>query len=97
MIDSMTPGVVKMSQGVLSMTQKFTISIPDDLVNVLDSLTIAWETTRSGVFAKLLREIEKDRLEEEMAEGYKAMSENDIEIYLPAQAEVVLRNDDKAR
>ncbi|OPX87259.1 MAG: hypothetical protein A4E54_01755 [Pelotomaculum sp. PtaB.Bin117] len=30
---------------------------------------------------------------EEVAEGYKAMLENDIEIYLPAQAEVVLRDD----
>jgi len=96
MIDSMTPGMINISQGVSSMTQKITISIPDDLIHVLDSLTIAWDTTRSGVFARLLHEVEKDRLEEEMAEGYKAMSETDIEIYLPAQAEAVLR-DDKAR
>lgn len=77
------------------MTQKLTISIPDDLINILDSLTATWRTTRSGVFAKLLREVEKDRLEEKMAEGYKAMSETDVEIYLPAQAEVVLN--DKTR
>lgn len=96
MIDSMTPGMINISQGVLSMSQKLTISLPDDLINILDGLTTTWETTRSGVFARLLREIEKDRLEEEMAEGYKTMSETDVEIYLPAQAEVVLR-DDKAR
>jgi metal-responsive CopG/Arc/MetJ family transcriptional regulator len=96
MIDSMTYGMINISQGVLSMTQKITISIQDDLINVLDSLTAAWDTTRSGVFARLLHEVEKDRLKEEMTEGYKTMSETNIEIYLPAQAEVVLR-DDKAR
>ncbi|MEW5953354.1 MAG: CopG family transcriptional regulator [Bacillota bacterium] len=95
MIDSMTPGMINISQGVSLMTQKLTISIPDDLINVLDSLTATWDTTRSGVVARLLRKVEKDRLEEEMAEGYKTMSD-DIEVYLPAQAEVVLQ-DDKSR
>jgi metal-responsive CopG/Arc/MetJ family transcriptional regulator len=94
MIDSNTPGMIDISQGVLSM--KFTISIPDDLISVLDSLTATWKTTRSGVFARLLRETEKNRIEEKMEEGYIAMSKNDVEIYLPAQAEVVL-NDNKAR
>ncbi|MCL6558056.1 MAG: CopG family transcriptional regulator [Firmicutes bacterium] len=96
MIDSMTPGMINISQGVLSMSRKITISIPDDLINTLDGLTAAWETTRSGVFARMLREIEKERLDKEMAEGYKAIAETDVEIYLPAQAEVVLR-DDQAR
>ncbi|HOV79874.1 MAG TPA: CopG family transcriptional regulator [Bacillota bacterium] len=73
------------------MAQKFTISIPDELVNTLDSLAIAWKTTRSGVFARLLQETERKCLEKEMEEGYKAMAENDVELYLLAQAEVVLR------
>lgn len=93
MIDSITPGVINISQGVLSVTQKFTISIPDNLINILDSLTAAWETTRSGVFARLLLEAGRRRLEEEMEEGYKAMAGNDVELFLPAQSEVVLRND----
>jgi len=99
MIDSITPGVINISQGVLLVTQKMTISIPDELINALDNLTTMWETTRSGVFAQLLRESEKDLLEKEMAEGYKALSETsetDIEFYLPAQAEVVL-DDSKTR
>ena len=95
MIDSMTSSMINISQGVLSVTQKITVSIPDDLIAILDGLTVTWETTRSGVFARLLREVEKDRLEEEMAEGYKALSETDIGFYLPAQAEVVLN--DKTR
>lgn len=95
MIDSHTPGMIDISQGVLSVTQKLTISIPDNLVAVLDDLTASWKTTRSGVFARLLQDAEKKRLEEEMAEGYKAMSETDIEIYLPAQAEVVLNDEER--
>ena len=71
------------------MTQKLTISIPDDLVNVLDDLTVAWETTRSGVFARLLQEANKRRVDIEIELGYKAMAGNDVELYLPAQAEVV--------
>ncbi|OPX89457.1 MAG: hypothetical protein A4E53_01534 [Pelotomaculum sp. PtaB.Bin104] len=78
------------------MTQKITISIPEELMTVLDNLTSTWETTRSGVFARLLQEAEKRRLEEEMEEGYKAMAGDEVEIYLPAQAEVVLL-DDKTR
>lgn len=31
----------------------------------------------------------KELLDKEMAEGYKAISETDIEVYLPDQAEVV--------
>lgn len=96
MIDSITPGMINISQGVLLMTQKMTISIPDELINVLDNLATMWETTRSGVFAQLLRESEKDLLDQEMAEGYKSLSETDIEFYLPAQAEVVL-GDSKTR
>jgi len=96
MIDSITPGMINISQGVSPMAQKFTISIPDELVNTLDKLTVAWGTTRSGVFARLLQEAERKRLEKEMEEGYKAMTGDDVELYLPAQAEVVLRVD-KAR
>ena len=44
----------------------------------------------------IIKEFEDSSQEEELAKGYKAISESDIEIYLPAQAEVVLR-DDKAR
>lgn len=74
------------------MAQKLTVSIPDGLVCVLDRLTAVWGTTRSGVFARLLREAERKLIEEEMAEGYRALAGEDAELYLPAQAEVVLRS-----
>ncbi|HOV79679.1 MAG TPA: hypothetical protein PK728_06180 [Bacillota bacterium] len=75
------------------MSQKLTISIPDELINVLDNLTTTWKTSRSGVFARLLQEVEKKRLENEMEEGYKTMTVNCADFYLPAQAEAVFLND----
>lgn len=81
------------------MTRKITISVPNDLIGVLDALSIKWKTTRSGVFTRLLKEVEAKRLEQEMAEGYMMMAERntgDMEMYLPVQAEALTLND-KAR
>lgn len=74
------------------MARKLTVSIPDSLVVTLDNLTATWQTTRSGALARLLRDAEKRRLDEEMIEGYKSIRNSDIEFYLPAQSEVALRN-----
>ncbi|MCL6477055.1 MAG: hypothetical protein K6T65_01440 [Peptococcaceae bacterium] len=66
------------------MTQKISISISEEL------MTSTWNTTRSGVFARLIQEAKKRRQEEEMEEWYKAIAGDDVEVYLLAQAEVVL-------
>jgi|GEM_PF-1169358 len=99
MVDGMTTGVIDLFQGVLPVTRKITISIPNELFDILDALSIKWNTTRSGVFTRLLKEVEAKCPEQEMTEGYMMMAERnigDMEMYLPVQAEALTLND-KAR
>lgn len=73
---------------------RVTISLPEPLLAVLDRLARRLSTTRSGAVAELLRRVEKEELERELREGYAALAaqaEKDAELFLPAQAEVVLR------
>lgn len=79
----------------MATTVKFTVSIPARLVKVLDRLVQEQGTTRSEVIARLLEKAERERLEAEMAEGYRAMAEaneEDSGPFLAAQSEVVLRD-----
>jgi len=97
MIDGMPPGMIIFNQGVLHMTSKITISLPVQLLAILDKLTEEWKTTRSGAIANLLQQVKQKELEKELAEGYAALAEDnrrDAEFFFPAQAEVVFRDRD---
>lgn len=75
------------------MTEKITISLPRELVSVLDAMVRAWKTTRSGAIRKLLERSQREQLEAIMAEGYQEWAEKnraDAELHFAAQAEVVL-------
>ena len=57
---------------------KITISLPEDVLQWADSLAREQESNRSAVIAKLLRKDEEERTKELMAEGYKAMGEENL-------------------
>lgn len=74
---------------------KMTISLPERLAAVLDRLVREQRTTRSGAIARLLEQAERERLEAEMAEGYRMMAQENAEdarLFLGAQSEVALRD-----
>jgi len=77
------------------MAAKITISLPPSLLKVLDRVAERLSTTRSGAVAELLRQVERAEMEREMEEGYAvcaALNRTDAEAFLPAQAEVILRD-----
>jgi len=94
MLDGNTGGMITYHQEVGVMA-KFTVSVPDGMLELIERLMAEWNTTRSGVVAELLRWYGEQKTAELMAEGYRAAAEEScrqVEEYLPAQAEVVLRD-----
>ncbi len=74
---------------------KLTISIPKELVQVADKIAKERKTSRSKVVSSCLQELAKKKLEEELEEGYRAMSKINKKIaneFFQAQSEVVLRD-----
>ncbi len=74
---------------------KITISLPEDVLEWADSLARGQESNRSAVIAKLLKKDEEERTRELMAEGYKAMGEEnlrDAEESLGLISEVMLQD-----
>lgn len=72
---------------------RFTISLPDEYSFLIEKLMEKWQTSRSGVFAGLLRQYQEQETEQLLAEGYKAMAEEsqlDANNSFAPQAEVVL-------
>jgi hypothetical protein len=65
-----------------------------DLAEELDRWTAEDGTSRSGFVAKLLDDERRRRFEVELEQAYRELTEDgfydDIEFFLPAQAEVVL-------
>jgi Arc/MetJ-type ribon-helix-helix transcriptional regulator len=76
--------------------RNISVSIPADLAEELDKWTSAEQTNRSALVTELLRAERRRRFEAELEEAYRdAAAEgryDDIEFYLPAQAEVALAN-----
>lgn len=75
---------------------KVTISVPADVLSTADRLARQEGTSRSGIITRLIQQEEQRRREELMARGYKELGKEDcqeVEESLPAQAEVVLRDD----
>ncbi|AZK60378.1 ribbon-helix-helix domain-containing protein [Candidatus Desulforudis audaxviator] len=73
------------------MNAKIAVSLPEQLLSVLDSLARKWATTRSGAVAELLRRAEQEELEVRLRQGYLEMAElhkAHAELFLPSQAEV---------
>lgn len=94
----MTSGmVVYMAEVVaVSKAKKLTITLPEDLIATLDGIGRRQNTSRSGAIAHLLRRARQAEIEALMAEGYRAMAEEnreDAELFFPAQSEVVLRDE----
>ena len=74
---------------------KITISLPEDVLEWADCLAREQESNRSAVIAKLLKKDEEERTRELMAEGYKAMGEEnlrDAEESLGLISEIMLRD-----
>ena len=74
---------------------KITISLPEDVLEWVDCLAREQDSNRSAVIAKLLKKDEQERTRELMAEGYKAMGEEnlrDAEESLGLTSEVILQD-----
>jgi metal-responsive CopG/Arc/MetJ family transcriptional regulator len=56
-------------------TEKITISLPRDLIQLADELAKEKRVSRSKVVSSCLRELADKRLHRQMEEGYKAMAE----------------------
>jgi len=66
-------------------TQKVTISLPRELLEFADAVAAEKGASRSGVFADLLAEKQRERLHGLMAEGYREFARENL-----AQAEEAL-------
>ena len=74
---------------------KVTISLPRHLLDFADRLAKELSTSRSDVFASLLRSEEEARIQSLMVQGYREMSEEnrvEAEAALDLTTEVVLRD-----
>ncbi len=74
---------------------KITISLPEDVLEWADTLAREQGSNRSAVIAKLLKKDEEERTRELMAEGYKAMGEenlHDAEESLGLTSQVILKD-----
>lgn len=77
------------------MNARITISLPEELLVVLDELAQKWNTGRSGAVAKLIKRVKKEELEAWLRQGYLELAEEnrrDAEFFLHAQYEVVREN-----
>jgi len=57
--------------------QKVTISLASDRLAELDDIVVARDSNRSALIEEALDVWRKTRLERELAEGYRAMAEED--------------------
>ena len=57
--------------------QKVTVTIASDRLEQLDEIAVARDTNRSALIEEALEVWEKDRLNQELAAGYKAMADED--------------------
>ena len=76
--------------------RNISISVPTELADQLDTWTAEDKTSRSALVARLIEEERRHRFDAELEQAYRdAVAEgffDDIEFYLPAQAEVALAN-----
>ena len=56
-------------------TAKLTVSLPKELISVADRIAKEKKVSRSKVISSCLEELAEKLMDAEMAEGYKAMSE----------------------
>ena len=81
---------------VASLRRNISVSLPADLVAELDAWAEAAQTNRSALLSELLRAERRRRVEAQLEQDVQdAVAEgfyDDIEFYLPAQAEVALAN-----
>ena len=72
------------------------MSLPEELARAVDRIARERGETRSGLIAAWAAAAERERLEALMAEGYRAMADEDrrlAEEALAAAAEVMLRHE----
>jgi metal-responsive CopG/Arc/MetJ family transcriptional regulator len=81
---------------VAGIRRNISVSLPADLADELDAWVEAERTNRSAVVAELVRAERRRRFEAQLEQDIRdATAEglyDDIEFYLPAQAEVALAN-----
>jgi len=58
--------------------ERMTVSVPRDLIKIADTIAKEKKISRSKLVSKCLREMANQRLSEEMIEGYKAMSKENL-------------------
>lgn len=70
------------------------VSLPTDLVDVVDAWAGEAAVTRSAFLTRLIRVEERRRFEEQLEREYRELTEagsyDDIEFYFPAQREAVM-------
>jgi metal-responsive CopG/Arc/MetJ family transcriptional regulator len=67
---------------------KVTISLPDDLVAVADEVASEKNVSRSKVISFCLRDLAAQRLRQSMAEGYRALAQENLRFAEQAVASV---------
>ena len=76
--------------------RNISVSIPADLAEELDAWVEAERTNRSALVAELVRAEQRRRFEAQLEQDVRDAAADglydDIEFYLPAQAEVALAN-----
>lgn len=60
-------------------TKKLTISIPEELASFADTIAMKRKISRSQVFSACLKELSEKQKITEMAEGYKALAQEQKE------------------
>ena len=78
-----------------ALTRNVTVSLPQHLVELVDTLAAERTTSRSAVIASCLQAEADRRLEAAMVEGYRAMADEDAMIaaeFAPVVDEGLLRD-----
>ena len=62
-----------------SQVKKLTVSVPEDLIVLADTVAKEKKISRSKVVAECLQKLADRRLEKELEEGYKALEKENVE------------------
>jgi metal-responsive CopG/Arc/MetJ family transcriptional regulator len=58
--------------------ERLTISVPRDLIALTDEVANEWKVSRSKVVTICLQQLARERLRDELAEGYKVMAKENL-------------------
>jgi len=90
-----TSGMILYQKEMMNMTNRVTISLPEEMLKILDSFAQEWKTTRSGAVVEMIRKTHKTKLEEESSKGYLEWAEENLKTaeYIFATQKEAIVND----